>query len=64
MNIHVPLDIQERFKSLEFRGTPFMIKNKKFIKAWHKCLNVNLYYCFEDDFAWFYETWPDKILPR
>ena len=54
MNIHAPSkDIQDFFKCLEFKGKRFIKKNKTFIRAKHKILNVSMLYCFEDNFAWF-----------
>lgn len=55
MNIHVPKNIQDKFKCLEFRGKPFIKKDgKKYIRAKHRTLYITLHYCFDDDFAWFY----------
>lgn len=53
MNIHISKDIQDQFKCLEFRGRPFKYKNKHFMRALHKSLEKTMFYCFEDNFAWF-----------
>lgn len=53
MSIYVSDSIRERFKCLEFRGKPVKKKNgKTYIRALHRTLQVVMYYCFEDDFAW------------
>ena len=61
MNIHAPSEeIRERFKCLEFVGVPFERvafdgKRKKYMRAKHRTLGLTMFYCFEDDFAWFPE---------
>lgn len=52
MNIHVPIETQERFKCLEFRGKPFNYKGRKMISARHKSTGFKFFYSFEEDFCW------------
>jgi hypothetical protein len=59
MNVHRPnADIGEKHRSLEWRGKPFTRrcrdgKLRTFHRAVHRSMHWTLYYCYEDDFAWF-----------
>ncbi len=59
MNIHrPPADVCARHASLEWRGKPFKRrcsdgKIRTFHRAFHRSMYWTLYYCYEDDFAWF-----------
>jgi hypothetical protein len=53
MNIYVSQDIKNRYKCLDFRGKVFTIGDKHYIKAYHRTLWITMFYCFEDDFAYF-----------
>jgi hypothetical protein len=54
MNIHSPnKEICDKFKCLEFIGTRFIKDGKTYIRGRHRTLHVIMYYCFEDDFAYF-----------
>lgn len=59
MNIHAPdADTRERFRCLEWIGRRYKRKDgKTYIRAKHRTLGCTMYYCFEDDFAWF----PDQF---
>lgn len=65
MNIYVPIDVQQRFKCLEFKGKPFKYKNRTLIRAHHYSLNEGFYYSFEEDFAWFKNSdIPEQLLSK
>lgn len=54
MNIHAPpSEIQEQFRCLEWLGKRYTKKGKTYIKARHRTMGWKMYYCFEDNFAWF-----------
>lgn len=54
MNTYVSDEIREKFQCLEFLGKKMTMRNgKTYIKAHHVVLDKTMYYCFEDDFAWF-----------
>jgi len=55
MNIHAPSsEICEQFRCLEWRGRRFKRNNKTYIRGFHRTLYKTFYYCFEDNFAWFW----------
>lgn len=62
MNVHIPIEIQEKFACLEFRGKPFDYKGRKMIRARHKSLESTFYYSFDEDFAWLITN--DKSIPE
>lgn len=50
MNIHVSKEIQDRWPSHEFRGSPRKsIKGFTYIEAYHKALNDTYFYVFGAD---------------
>jgi len=49
MNIHVSKEIQDKWKSLEFRGHSWENNNLTWIKAKYKVLGVTWFFCFEKD---------------
>lgn len=53
MNIHVPVEIIEKYPTYEFKGKPFRLLNgNNYIRAHHHTLGETHYYCFEEDFFW------------
>ena len=52
MNSHVPLDIQNKYPNINFKGKPRIIKNRKVIKAVNPTTGMNFYYSFDEDFFW------------
>ena len=66
-NIHVPTAITDKYPGIEFRGKPFSIKNKNYIRAKYKggwiqiYIGEIFYYCFEDDFFHFSTDFKNEI---
>lgn len=52
MNIHVPAEIQNKYRCFNFKGKRFNYKGRTMIRAIHKTLESTFYYSFEEDFAW------------
>lgn len=49
MNIHAPKTSKTKFHDWEFRGKPFLSKNRRWLRAKSKTFNKTWYYCFETD---------------
>lgn len=53
MNVHVPIEIIEKYPGYNFTGKPFKLKNGKlYIRALHTTLGETHYYSFDEDFFW------------
>ena len=65
MNKHAPgPEIRARYRCLEWRGRRWTGQGgKTYIRAYHRTLKVTMYYCFEDDFAWFAEDAQGEAQP-
>ena len=53
MNSYVPQEIIDKYPHMEFRGKPFIIKDRTVIRADNPATNIGYYYSFKEDFFWF-----------
>jgi len=53
VNIHISKELKDEWPQYEFKGKPFVVNGKMYIKAKHKVLNQVHFYSFEERFFWF-----------
>lgn len=64
MNIHVPVDIKNKYPHMEFRGKIRIINNRPVIEAYNPVTEDTFFYSFEEDFFWFAGEIPDYKLQK
>lgn len=63
MNKNVSREIQDKWPQFEFRGKPFIINSKQYIRVrWKNGYYKDFWYCFEDDAAYFDKPNTDDTL--
>lgn len=64
MNIHVPVDIKNKYPHMEFRGKIRNINDRAVIEAYNPVTEDTFFYSFEEDFFWFAGEIPDYKLQK
>jgi hypothetical protein len=64
MNIHVPVDIKNKYPHMEFRGKIRTINDRAVIEAYNPVTEDTFFYSFEEDFFWFAGEIPDYKLEK